>query len=92
MASGLTLGSRTQRARYVIAYFMFSSHFKEHRGQWVNGALIVAGGSNDVSNDVSSETCTMNTIGKFKCVDISPSLTDHRYGVAFTVQTNYCRV
>ena len=45
---------------------------KGHQAQWVNGALIVAGGD----DGLSSEKCTLNKKDEFTCINITALLTD----------------
>merc|ERR1712106_596952 len=61
---------------------------ESHSAQWLDYALVVAGGWGD---QYSSEACTMNgETGKFNCVDITPTLTDYALGVSFVVSSAFC--
>lgn len=80
---------RLNSARQVLSFIVFIllSNFKSHRAEWLDGAMIVAGGN---SGTLSTESCTLDENGVFNCVDISPSLTGYIYGSSFSVPANYC--
>ena len=65
----------------LCSFFVFQKYqfnFKSHQAQWVNEALIVAGGY----NERSSEKCTFDENDRFTCVEISPILESHAKGVS----------
>ena len=79
-------------ARYVSFRALFCSisnwkNIKDHSAQWLDGALIVAGG---VYKTGYSEKCTLNVSGQFSCVDILPTLYMVRSRVSFRVPATYC--
>lgn len=61
--------------------------FKRHRVEWLDGVMLVAGGSRGT---LSSEKCTLNANGDFNCVEISPSLSGYYLGASFVVSVDYC--
>ena len=68
-------------------FFCFINWFKGLDAEWTNGNLIVAGGAEEARR---SESCTLNSNGKFTCSTISPDLTYYYYGVSFLVPSNFC--
>ena len=47
--------------------------------------MVVAGGN----GTLSSERCSLDE-EKFVCNEMTPSLTDHEFGVSFLVPSDYC--
>ena len=84
-------------ARFVsfCALFLFQNNLfkniQEHSAQWLDGALVVAGGVYSTpSSEEFSEKCTLNENGQFNCVHISPSLYLVTSSVSFRVPATYC--
>ena len=61
--------------------------FQNHRAQWFDNGLVVAGGS----DTLSTESCTLDyDTNKFECVDITPTLYVYKNGVSFVVPSDFC--
>ena len=68
-------------------------YIKDHRAQWLDNTLVVAGGLSDgmSTTNVSTESCKINVeTDQFDCVRIEPNLRDNRKAVSFAVLVDFC--
>ena len=77
----------TEKSKFLLSFMFLNKLYKRHRAQWFDNTSVVSGGG-DIK---SSEACTISdNSGKFECVDITPLLDNHAYGVSFVVLNAFC--
>ena len=86
-------GGNLNAARHVRLFDCYSkTNFivKNHRAEWVDNTLIVAGGTNMMGTENWTEQCELDELGKFNCVNITPSLARYIGGSSFVVSSDFC--